>query len=107
MISIHNQPERNAPLSDSARVAISEGIQRDDPVANLEYLGMSLRTLNLLENSQYTITKLSQLVDRRKDELLAIPNVTPSVLQEILLSLSNYHKLDAAQQRLPPMTKPR
>lgn len=107
MISLHNQPETNAPLSDSARVAIAEGIQRDDPVANLEYLGMSLRTLNLLENSQYTITKLSQLVDRRKDELLAIPNVTPSVLREILFSLANYHKLDEAQQRLPPMTKPR
>ena len=101
------KPVSSGTFSESARLAIARGVQHDDPVANLEYLGMSLRTLNLLENSDYSITKLSQLVDRRRDELLAIPNVTQSVLQEILVSLANYHKLAEAQRSFPPKSKPR
>lgn len=106
MISVHkNSTDPSVRFSDGARMAIAKGIQEDDPAANLEYLGMTLRTLNILENSDYGITKLSQLVCRSKDELLAIPNVTPTVLREILTSLSNYDKLDEAQRNLPSMTR--
>ena len=108
MISVHkNSTDPTVRFSDRARIAIANGIQQDDPAANLEYLGMTLRTLNILENSQYGITKLSQLVCRSKEELLAIPNVTPTVLNEVLVSLSHYDKLDEAQLRLPPMSSSR
>jgi len=94
-------------FSDAARLAIAHGVQRDDPVANLEYLGMTLRTMNILENSEFEIMRLGQLISRRPHELLAIPNVTPSVLQEILDALSQYDRLEEAQRSSPPVVKPR
>ena len=89
---------------EAARRAIAGGIQRDDPVANLEYLGMTLRTINILENSDFQITKLEQLVGCKQNDLLSIPNVTPSVMNEILTSLSRYDELEDAQRRAPPMS---
>ena len=107
MISIRNDKTiKKARFSDAARQAIARGIQRDDPVANLEYLGLTLRTINILENSDFQITMLWQLVGRKRDELLAIPNVTPSVMDEILRSLSRYDKLEDAQRRAPPLAAP-
>jgi len=90
-------------ISKAARRAIAAGVKRGDPVANLEYLGLSLRTINILENSEYAIMHLEELVARHRDELLAIPNITPSVMREILHSLSRYHELSQAQMTAPPM----
>jgi DNA-directed RNA polymerase alpha subunit len=107
MISIKKQSKTvPAKFSDEARLAIARGVQRDDPVANLEYLGLTLRTINILENSDFQITKLSELVLRKRDELLSIPNVTPSVMREILNSLSRYHLLEEAQRHAPPLVAP-
>jgi DNA-directed RNA polymerase alpha subunit len=104
MISVTRDHKTNSiVISGEARRAIAEGVRRGDPVANLEYLGMTLRTINILENSEYSILELEALVSRRRDELLAIPNVTPSVMREILLALARYHQLDDAQRRSPPM----
>ena len=104
MISLtKNHVAGSIAISGEARRAIAEGVRRGDPVANLEYLGLTLRTINILENSEYGILDLEELVSRNRDELLAISNVTPSVMREILQSLARYHTLKDAQQQSPPM----
>ena len=103
MITANQHTEDRTDISDAARRAIAKGVRRNDPVANLEYLGLTLRTINILENSEYEITRLEQLVSRSRDELLAIPNVTPSVMREIFESLGQYHKLEEAQRKAPPV----
>ncbi|HUS40737.1 MAG: hypothetical protein WBF93_14885 [Pirellulales bacterium] len=102
MISLKNNTQYK--FSEDARRAIADGVQQDDPVANLEYLGMTLRTLNILENSEQRITKLIQLVSLDRDQLMAMPNVTSSVLAEILDTLSRYHQLEEARLKIPPLT---
>ncbi len=104
MISVNKNTDfDNIIISKAARGAIAAGVKRGDPVANLEYLGLSLRTINILENSEYAIMHLEELVARNRDELLAIPNITPSVMREILNALSRYHELPQAQLTAPPM----
>ena len=102
MITVQKNEEQQ--FSQAARRAIAEGVQQDDPVANLEYLGMTLRTMNILENSDHRITKLVQLVSLDRQQLMAMPNVTSSVLAEILDTLSRYHELDEARRKTPPVT---
>ena len=102
MISAPNKAELR--FSEDARRAIASGVQGDHPVANLEYLGMTLRTINILENSEHTITKLSQLVCMNRDDLMALPNVTTAVMDEILTSLSRYHELEEERRKIPPLT---
>ncbi|MDH3718485.1 MAG: hypothetical protein OES79_10240 [Planctomycetota bacterium] len=102
MISAPNKTE--LCFSKEARRAIASGVQGDHPVANLEYLGMTLRTINILENSEHQITKLAQLVSMSRDELTAVPNVTAAVMDEILTSLSRYDELEAERRKVPPLT---
>lgn len=102
MISVKKNSDQL--FSEDARRAIADGVQQDDPVANLEYLGMTLRTLNILENSEHRITKLSQLVGLDRAQLMSLPNVTSSVLAEILDTLSRYHELEEARRKIPPVT---
>ena len=101
MISLEGQTDQKATkISDEARLAIARGVQRGDPVAELEYLGLSVRTINLLENSDFHITRLEQLVARSRDELLSIPNITRGVLVEILSAVARYHELEDARRHM-------
>jgi DNA-directed RNA polymerase alpha subunit len=102
MISAPDKTELR--FSEDARRAIASGVQRDHPVANLEYLGMTLRTINILENSEHQITKLAQLVGMSREALTAVPNVTAAVMDEILTCLSRYHELEAERRKIPPVT---
>ena len=105
MVSIHQDTTPVQKIPKKALAAISIGVRRGDPVANLEYLGLTVRTLNILENSGFGIMQLEDLLVRTPDELLDIPSVTPSVLHEIFGSLARYDQLDRAQQHMPPMHK--
>ncbi|NIL97021.1 MAG: hypothetical protein GTO62_07760 [Planctomycetales bacterium] len=105
MISVPDITEQEFSLE--ARQAIASGVQGDHPVANLEYLGMTLRTINILENSEHRITKLRQLVSMSRHQLMAVPNVTSAVLSEILNCLAQYHQLEAARRKVPPLTPDR
>jgi hypothetical protein len=88
-------------ISDEARIAIAHGVSRGDPVSELEYLGLPLRHINLLENSKFQITWLEQLVRCRQEELLEIPNFSMNMLSDLLDCLARYHTLDDAKQCAP------
>ena len=95
-------------FSPEAQRAIARGVQRDDPVANLEYLGFAVRNINILEGSHHQITKLHQLVNCSREELLQIPNFGRSALDELLECLSRYDELEEAKRRMvgPRIVKP-
>jgi DNA-directed RNA polymerase alpha subunit len=90
-------------ISEAARKAIARGVARGDPMTELEYLGVSVRTINILENSPFHITRLEQLVRHTREELLTIPSITCSVLQEVLDALARYHELEDARRRFPSL----
>ena len=94
------QPVVVFPIPPLARRALAEGVRRDDAVAELEYLGLSVRTINLLENSRFGITKLEELLNLQRDELLTIPNFGASGLTEVMDCLGRYHELDTARRRV-------
>ena len=83
-----------------ARIAISQGVTSGDAVAELEYLGLTVRTINILEASKFQITSLQQLVSHRQQDLLEIPNFGIHGLRELMACLARYHELGAAKKHM-------
>jgi RNA polymerase primary sigma factor len=81
-------------FSRSACRAIKQGVQRGDSVARLEQLGLSQRTIGMLEESKYEIISLRDLVCRTKADLLSITNLGQKNLAEIFACLSRYDELN-------------
>ena len=104
MILAQNQISQHKSTRDfpnEARIAISNGIERDDAVAELEFLGLPVRTINILEESRLGITHLRELMSHRPEDLLAIPNFGDHGFCELMNCLSRYHHLDEAKLRSP------
>ena len=99
-ISIFSPEHEAITFSFAAKTAISQGIRRGDAVAELELLGLPVRTINLLEYSKLKITGLSELMGFQQEELLEIPNFGTHGLRELMQCLSRYHHLDAVKQQL-------
>lgn len=87
-------------FSYDAKEAITRGAKRGDPVAELELLGLPVRTINLLEDSRLQITLLSELMSYRQEELLEIQNFGAHGLRELMQCLAQYHHLEEARRRL-------
>lgn len=85
-------------ISKKAIFAIQEGIKNEDTIAQLEYLGVSLRTINQIEDNCGLIY-LKELVSLTDKKLLEIPNLGEKGLATIKTALQNYHELDATRKR--------
>ncbi|MBI84349.1 MAG: hypothetical protein CMJ81_14210 [Planctomycetaceae bacterium] len=92
-------------ISQEARVAISNGIQRGDAVAEMEMLGLSLRTINILEDSRFQIVRLSELVSLQRNQLQEISNFGEHGLHELMDCLSRYYLLDRFKRRFESNSK--
>ena len=92
-------------ISQEARVAISHGIQRGDAVAEMEMLGLSLRTINILEESRFQIVRLSELVSLQRNQLLEISNFGEQGMHELVGCLSRYYLLDRFKERFESKSK--
>jgi DNA-directed RNA polymerase alpha subunit len=109
-ITPHNhEPTLPAEYPEAARRAILEGVRRGDPLAELEYLGLSTRYINLLENCELQLLSLEQVVSLRPDELLAIANFGQSGLEELLWALARYDQLEETKRAMSirPAMKPK
>ena len=80
-------------ISAAAHQAILQGVQRGDSIAGLELLGLTQRTISMLEESSFQIILLKDLVSLRPDDLLQISNVGEKTLQQIFDCLSRYDEL--------------
>jgi NAD-dependent DNA ligase len=90
-------------LSNEAIEAIHRGIERGDSLAEIEssglpkrlqYLGLPQRTINALEESQFRITTLEQLMNCTVAELDTIANVGERAIRQILNCIEQYDKLE-------------
>jgi DNA-directed RNA polymerase alpha subunit len=79
--------------------AIAEGIARGDLVADMAILGVSLMTIKLLEESEWHIVSLQQLVERTEEELLHIDELGQTGYREITRALQRYYDLEALKIR--------
>jgi DNA-directed RNA polymerase alpha subunit len=71
-----------------AMEAIIAGIEDDHPICNLEPLGISQRTINILEGAG--IFMLENLMHTKKEELASLENLGPKGLQQIFKALAKY-----------------
>jgi hypothetical protein len=85
-------------IPDAARRAIAQGVRRGDSLTDLEFLGLPLRIINMLEASPHHIVTLEQLVSLRKDELAGIGQIGEYSLNHILECLSRYHELEQVKK---------
>ena len=86
-------------ISLEAERAIRAGIERGESVADLELLGLPLRVINQLEESQFEIVILKQLMNCTPDQLLGIDCLAMVSVRQILTALSRYHELEDLRAR--------
>ncbi len=79
----------------TAKQAVTEGVERGDSVADLELLGLSQRTIGLLEDSRFEIILLRDLVSLSREQLLQIENVGENTLNEIFGCLGQYDQIES------------
>jgi RNA polymerase sigma factor (sigma-70 family) len=95
----NSRQRRSFPtIASAARRAIQEGVRRGDCVADMESLGLSQRTIGMLEKSNFEIITLHDLVSRSTDDLLQINSFGATAVQEILECLSRYDQLDRSNR---------
>lgn len=78
-------------ISVDALKAISVGVEEKHSITNLEKLGVRQRLINLLESNG--ITDLGQLMYKKKEDLLRLPNFGEKQLFTLFECLSKYHTL--------------
>jgi DNA-directed RNA polymerase alpha subunit len=81
-------------IPQEALVAIQEGVRRGDWITEMEYLGLPLRVINMLEESGYEINTLEDLLAHTTEELMTIDSLADVSVRQIMLALSQYHHLD-------------
>jgi hypothetical protein len=91
---------------EAAREAIRRGVGRGDPVVFMEFLGLPLRVINLLEESDFGIVKLEDLIQVEREDLLSIASMADVSVDNIYSALKRYHELDeikAEEEAEPPL----
>lgn len=90
--------ESYARIPKKALEAIQAAIAADAPVADLEYLGLSVRIINMLEESEFNIVRLEELMGVDPQELIAIENLGSVSVKKIFEALSKYDQLEEAKE---------
>lgn len=73
--------------------------QQKIAVAELEYLGVSLRVINSLEESKYNVVYLKDLFSLSNSELSSIPNLGKSGIKQIFDALSRIDDLEEEKSK--------
>lgn len=68
-------------------------------IAELEYLGVSLRVINALEESKYKIVYLKDLLALKESEIKAITNLGSSGLKQISVALDKLDNLESEKKK--------
>jgi len=67
-------------------------------VAELEYLGLSLRVINTLEE-KVGIVYIKQLIEKSKEDLLDIRQLGSGAVKQIIAALERFPELESERQR--------
>lgn len=80
-----------------AMKAIQQGIEREDPITNLEWLGVPLRVLHQLNGDG--IVTIKDLMARSQKSLLTISSFGAVSLEQLLRGLSQYDRLETIEEQ--------
>ena len=83
-------------FSEEVKKAILKEIEKDMTVADLEYLGLSLRVINILEDKG-KIIYIKQLVKKSHQELVEIHQVGLGGMKQIINALNRILELDSVR----------
>lgn len=89
-------------ICEEAWNAIEEGVKGKSPVAQLQLLGLDTRLINQLENSEYDIVTLDQLMEFTPEQLLKINWLGGQGVRAIYRCLNRYHELPEITERFNP-----
>lgn len=78
-------------LNPQALAAIQDGITRGDGLAEMEDIGLSQRTINILEN--HGILTLEDLMFTSLGDLASIPHIGVTAINQLLDCLNKYYIL--------------
>lgn len=89
-------------ISEEAQLAIDAGIKERAPVAELQLLGLDTRRINQLEDSDYGIITIDQLMSFSPEQLLEINWLGKEGVKAIYKCLARYHELPEVRRKLEP-----
>lgn len=81
-------------VSKQALAAIQRGVERGDTIAEMEAAGVSQRIINALEESEFEIIYVEQLLHTELEDLLCIQNIGVSAIEQLSNALKNYDVLE-------------
>ena len=90
-------------VSENAKTALCAGVVRNDSIWNLELLGLSFRTIQLLEKAN--IFMLEELLLCPPETLMFIRGMTEDEMISMYLAMGRYDTLDNLKKHLERATK--
>lgn len=90
-------------FSEKAKIALQKGVKNGDCVADLELIGLNLRTISILDD--YGIITLEDLLLKNQADLRAIPSIGGSAMRELLECLGKYHELEKKRARIEAVSE--
>jgi DNA-directed RNA polymerase alpha subunit len=87
------------PRTYAARKQIKDVAGKGMAVAELEYVGLNVRVINALEESEFNIVYLSDLIALKEDELLTIQQIGATGLGLIKQALLRVGEVEGQRHR--------
>jgi DNA-directed RNA polymerase alpha subunit len=81
----------NMPFSEECLLAISMAVKNQEPVVDLEFIGVKSRTLSILQKNG--INTMDQLMHCTKKQLQEIKSIGENSVSQIIQCLANYHEI--------------
>lgn len=78
---------------------IREAADAGMAIAELEYIGLSVRTINALESSKHNCVFLVDLIELSSEQIAAIPSLGAHGLKEITEALRRFAELNKTRER--------
>lgn len=79
-------------MTNKAQEAISEAVKHKHPISNLEQVGIGQRMINLLHDNK--IYDMEDLMNKRREDLLSIPNFGERQLEKLMSALAMYDTVE-------------
>lgn len=86
------------PLDENTRKLILKAAEERTPLAELEYLGLSLRVINTLEE-RMNVIYLKDLIEKSEREILAVKQLGVHAIQQIRDVLERFSELESNKLR--------
>ena len=83
--------KENMPFSEECLIAIGMAVKNQEPVADLEFIGVKSRTLSILQKNG--INTMDQLMYCTQKQLQEIKSISTRSISQLMQCLANYHEL--------------